>query len=551
MLITVNNQQPTILNNSYLDPIANDFDSFAIIRDQIVNPLFKPINSAQPITVTCDKNTLSNDDITSVLLNCCDDYIDPDNEDCMKEIFRQTLIYYDKVLPVQSVYAVQAGKKLGLPMPSPRVIYLPTDVTDAAKQFLGGQLSKDGFFANLAFYTKVSTFGYYFTNDDAWNKFKTWFAAEIAKIQNNLSNETIQLCHDLQNIRLNKLTEGFVLRNDTDQNNDPYSFARIFIYYLIQYEQMCKQSGLPEHTAGCLPFSFMENFCPCSAVIVNIEKHAHAHPNEIQNEWDIIKSCLMNRPRILSLNKIQSLTVLQRMAKKLSQAGFSTKDKDLYKSATFKFRKTAPTFVDFTKFIINIYKRAAFVQSSENSVRFKKLTFQRPSRREPDNPDRQGITSGIKYKPDLHLYLDCSGSISEREYMDAIKACIRIAKRLNINLYFTSFSHVMSKTCKLPMEGKSEKEIYKIFRKIPKVGGGTDYEQIWHCINRSKELSRRVSIVITDFQYHAPNHYVKHPRFLYYAPISAHDWNRIIKDAKTFAKTMLGNCPVIRKHILM
>ena len=56
---------------------------------------------------------------------------------------------------------------------------------------------------------------------------------------------------------------------------------------------------------------------------------------------------------------------------------------------------------------------------------------------------------------------------------------------------------------------------------------------------------------ISDFEYDAPNHYVKHPRFLYYAPISASNWQWIIKFATSFAKSMLNICPNIRKHILM
>lgn len=109
----------------------------------------------------------------------------------------------------------------------------------------------------------------------------------------------------------------------------------------------------------------------------------------------------------------------------------------------------------------------------------------------------------------------------------------------------------MSATKKLHVHGKTLKEVYTEFRNTPKVSGGTEYEQIWHYINRSDKLSREISIVITDFEYCAPNHFVKHPRFLYYAPISTSNWKGMVSSAESFSKTMLNICPDIRKHILM
>ena len=109
----------------------------------------------------------------------------------------------------------------------------------------------------------------------------------------------------------------------------------------------------------------------------------------------------------------------------------------------------------------------------------------------------------------------------------------------------------MSQTTRLKLKGKTEKQIYKEFQKVPKVGGGTDYEQIWHYINRSPKLQKEISVVISDFEYWAPNHYVKHPRFLFYAPISTSYWEGITNAAESFAKSMLDICPDIRKHMLL
>jgi hypothetical protein len=256
-----------------------------------------------------------------------------------------------------------------------------------------------------------------------------------------------------------------------------------------------RTNNLPVYLAGSLPFSFSELVCPKVLLLVNVEKHAHAHPNDIKKEWDIVNASISMRPKVLSNKAISKLTAVQRMASKLKQAGFASKSAEMNKSANFRFRKTPPTSVDLAKYVIQIFKKTANVLTSENAVKGKKPTFNRPNRREPDNPDRQGVGSTTIYKPDLHLYIDCSGSISERDYQDAIKACIKLAKKLDINLYFNSFSHYMSQTTRLSLKGKTEKQIYREFQKVPKVGGGTDYEQIWHFIN--KEINHIRSVMVS------------------------------------------------------
>lgn len=551
MSITTTNIKPAELNSFYLDSLAKDFDPYEIIKNEVVTPLFTPLIASAPAVIEDNGKALSADDITAKLIDCSGDRVDNAAETMIKDIFRQTLSNYKDSLSVQSVYAVQQAVKLGMPLPSDKCIYVPDDVIQSAKLLLSGQTSSASFFTNLAFYARVETFGYFFANDAAWSEFKAWFATEIQNIASMLAPETVQLCNDLAQIKLNHLTESFVLRDDDAQNNDPYSFARVFIFYLMLYEQQMKNNNAPPHIAGHMPFSFAEHFCPRTIVIVNVEKHAHAHPSEIKNEWDVIKAAMQMNPHVLKNNTIAKLTAVSRMANKMKAAGAMTKSASMNRSAVIRFRKTPPTSVDLYKYISRIYKNAMFVQTSENAVKSKKLTYQRPSRRDPDDPDRQGKTTSVQYKPDLHVYLDCSGSISERDYQDAIKACIKLAKKMNVNFYFNSFSHIMSESTRLPVQGKSIREIYDIFKNVPKVGGGTDYEQIWHYINKTKKREREVSIIISDFEYMAPNHYVKHPRYLYYAPISTSNWQWITQSAETFAKSMVNIASDIRKKILM
>ena len=66
------------------------------------------------------------------------------------------------------------------------------------------------------------------------------------------------------------------------------------------------------------------------------------------------------------------------------------------------------------------------------------------NRRDPDDYNKPGRITSVEYMPDLHVYVDTSGSISEANYQEAVLLLIRIAKKLNVNLYFNSFSHILS-----------------------------------------------------------------------------------------------------------
>lgn len=549
-MIKTTNQQPQQLNCLALNPLNGNFDPYKTVRDNVIAPLYAPLVPSSPVKITDGKDELTPDDITSKLFDCCGDNVEPAAESFMKEFFAQTLATYDKSLSIQDVYAVQSAKKVGMLMPSDKVIYTPTDIIDASKQFLSAQLTYDSFFANFAFYTRTQAVGYYFANEIAFDEFKAWFKNEISNIAFLLSIETKQLCDEFMLMKLSNLTEGLILRDASTQNNEDYSFARIISFYLTNYAMHVKTINKPVYTMGMLPFNLSETFCPSIILLINIEKHAHAHPADIKKEWDIINNSILAAPKILSINKIQSLTAVARMAKKMSSPGFSGSG-DVAKQAIMRFRKTAPSQIDMYKYIQLVYNRATNVLKSENATKYLKKTYQRPSRREPDNPDRQGVYPGTKYRPDLHIYLDTSGSISEREYQDGIKSCIKFAKKMNINIFFNSFSHVMSDCVKLNLTGKNEKQIYKEFQRVPKVDGGTNYEQIWHYINKSAKRRREISLIISDFEYHAPNHFVRHPRWLYYMPISTYSWSNMCCSANDFAKSMLGICSDIRKHILM
>ena len=547
----VTNQKPTVLSPVYNDTISAAFDPIELLKSVIATPLFNPMVAGTKVSIKGNNNTITEDDITQQMLNCCGDAVNVTAETFMKELFHETLINFNKNtnIGMNEAFVVQSGTAANLPEPNDKIIYTPAqDVIPVSRQFLGGQCDYDMFFASLAYYARPDTLGFYFANDVAFDGFKTWLSGQMTMLGNVLPPQTNQLMNDFQSLVLTDLTESLQLRNDDTDNNDPYSFARTLVSQLMLYTNVVSSAEF-----GVLPFTVSELLCPKTIVLVNVERHSKATAREISEEWKLINNSIQNKPQMISMNKLNKLTASQRNLQKIASAAVAAANNaggGAGKSANMRFSKTRPTTMDMMKLVKRIMDKMTYVNKSMNVYKQVKSSFARPNRRDPDDFNKQGKMVSTKYKPDIHLYIDTSGSISERDYEDAVKACIAMAKKMNINLYFNSFSHYLSQTTRLHLENKSKAQIYKEFQKVPKVGGGTDYENIWHFINRSKKRTREISIVITDFEYYAPNRYIKHPKNLYYIPCSTLNYDNIKYWAEQFAKTMVHNDPNIRKHLL-
>lgn len=552
-MITVANQKPVVLSPVYDAVISGDFDPCSYIKANMVKPLFTPLVAGQQVTMTAQNQPVTEDNITELIANSMSSSIDPNIEQSVKDLYHQTLVYFNNNthIPMQNIFTIQSMTKEKLPEPSAQVVYTPsTDIVPVCKEFLASIASADKLFASFSLWAQPNTLGVYFANDRAFDDFKAWLDKEVATIASGLTPETNQLFADFQKLTLQSLTESVLLRSDDSDNNDPYSFARTLIAYIMQY---AKTPNI-DKIFGIMPFSAAELFCPKSIVFVNIERHSRATSRAIKDEWDLINKSLVNRPRVISNRKLQKLTASARMlrqARSNAQNAVAQQGQNpVMRAANTRFRKTPPSTFDLTKAIVKIISKMSNVAKSENTYKSMKMTFARPNRRNPDDFNKQGKMVSTKYHPDLHIYIDTSGSIDEYNYQDAVKSCIAIAKKLNVNLYFNSFSHILSQSTLLHTRDKSLKDIYREFQRVPKVTGGTDYEQIWHYINASKKRKRELSIIMTDFEWSVPSHFVEQPKNLYYAPCSHLDWDYLVNSATDFCKSMTHLKPDIRSHIM-
>lgn len=557
MSFTITNQKPGVLDPMHTLPLKGDYDPVPAIRRIMVDPLFDPLGQ-HPVTIVDQKGTpLDEDGALQLVLDTGGESVDMAAEDVVKDLYQQALVHYDKQNPrlVNRCFVVQAAGMNKMPTPTPRTIYsTATDVLPAAKALLAGRARDDGeFFASLSYVFDPETLGFWFQSAAAFDDFKVWLDAEVQHLSAVFPPRTNNLMAQFLASDLKGLTESLVLRSDDNSDNEEFSFARVLVHMLMKYHGLQGGNAPAPPEMGVMPFSMGELFLPRTVVLVNVEVHARSTRKKIENEWKLIDISLRSPVRVLSSKKLSKLTALPRMrARSAAQAAnaASNKQAPTGRSAQVRFRKQPPNRIAIFAGVTRALKRMKEVNRSHNVFKKTRSTFIKPNRRDPDDYNKPGKIVSTHFLPDLHLFLDCSGSISEDNYQQSVVMLINMAKKLNVNLYFSSFSHVLSQETLIKVRGRSTKRIWQDFCRIPKVDGGTEFEQIWHYINAGRVRKERLSLVITDFGWTPPTRTVEHPKNLYYAPVANMDWNAIIHMAKGFTKGMDHIEPAIAQRLI-
>lgn len=550
MSVHVHNQKPGILNPVYRPNFKGSYDLQKYMTNVFQPVLRTPLVPSAPVNIDIDGTSVTDNEINDLMLSCCTGSVNTQAEDACRELFAQTLQHYNPKtkLLLKDLFAVSCGAAAGLDEPDPVTIYTPaTDVIPVSNRYLAGTADYNEFFATFSYYCRFEAFGVYFMNDTAFSDFKAWFQTMINVIQNNLSNECLSLISDFMKMDLAGLTESFKIRDTETDNLDDYCFARVLISHLMTYFSTTSMAGL-------MPFDFDELFCPKNIVFINVERFAHASPSAVATEVKDINDSIniMNKVKMISNNKLNKLAPVARQLRKTQSMAIqaAANNNPASRASRTKFKNKIMTRNEYLISINKILSKMKTERMTQNIYKCSKPSFAKPNRRNPDDYNLQGKITSTKYRPDIHLYLDTSGSISEENYEASVKLAIMLAKKLNVNLYFNTFSHILSQTTLLRCSGKSISEIYNIFQKTPKVTGGTDYEQIWRYINGNKKREAELSIIVTDFEWLARSSFIKHPKYLYYMPCANMDWNMICENAKNFIKSCEHNDPNIRAHIL-
>lgn len=237
--------------------------------------------------------------------------------------------------------------------------------------------------------------------------------------------------------------------------------------------------------------------------------------------------------KLVSLNNIQKSIKIAKISeiissKKIEENRDANTSKDMSRSGDDEIsRKERVTNAKIaklssTKKIANIInsklRKLRTSAKTKNYTKSTKKTFNKPNRREPDNSFKAGKISKNTYRPNLHLYLDTSGSMSIDDYKKGIIAAIEIAKTLKTDIYLSSFSDTLAEPILIDRINKqSPAMVLKRAMKVPVISGGTDFENVYNAIDqRAKYELRRghspeYTIILSDMEYWFSDGYLVPP----------------------------------------
>lgn len=534
-------------------PYSDDFDVISYINKSFVEPVKQPIDPALPIVIqenNVDINTeaIANAMAFALYQNDATAIVD------VTDFYKQIVYEMSQTNPLHpNKWLVdwareRVNRKTPYPRPNNMVFYtVDSDVIPECKDFLVIGDNQDKVVSAFSYTFNPNSLGVAFRMESDFDDFKEKFAELVNKEASNLSTDTSNQCQEFLKTKLSKLTLDIALRNNKfEDNNEPYSFAQLLRYSLDNYIATNKDKSF------YIPFQTSEFFLPSVINFINIEKHSHSNKNDILTHWNkIIKLLnsnvtLWNKKSIKSLQKIISMSNQSTsMVKSLHE-----QKKEELQRANVPVALTAPSTKILEKRILKIIKKTTDVNKSINVYKTLKRSFAKPNRRNPDDYDKTGIIVSKKYRPDIHIYQDTSGSISEENYEAATRMLIDLAIKLNVDLYYTSFSHIISKETKVKIKGRSKQAIYKSIQSIPKVSGGTDFKLVWDVINQRPERQKQIAFMITDMEYNAPSTESNIPKNLYYIPIANIPWKRIQNATKDFLNSIKHYKQKIRRNIL-
>lgn len=259
-----------------------------------------------------------------------------------------------------------------------------------------------------------------------------------------------------------------------------------------------------------VPSNYQQTLAPTKILIFNAEEIANSVASDIDDVLKEIRKLTNN----FKLKRVSSFKLVTRSAdfsSPVSSKSYTRDDKSANRRADVGGQVIADPAARVHRIMQWAQQRTN--QASSNKTTIRQRSFMKANRRHPNNPNVAGRITKSAYKRDIHIYLDTSGSISSSQYRTGIQVLVEAAKRLNVDIYFSSFSHIVSSPVKLPTKNKTRQQIQNILMQIPKVSGGTDYENVYSDIVKSSmEAQKRhqsvpINIILTDFEYSLPYNY--------------------------------------------
>lgn len=528
------------LDNPVIDKEPDEEDNYTTAHDALVELLAVPIMTKHPklnlYNTQMDQNAIAN-----IIESGLDDPSDKVRQQVLDTVMSNTFSDYPKDIARPSIdkaYVYAATKRAGLPLPSAskkrRVTYTADDAIIGAQSFINTG-NTDEFVAGIGHAFSPDVLGVIIEDRKAFTAFKADLML-YASIHTK-SSQVQNMFNQFNSIDLDNqtLTQSLLLRKDHSDTFDADSFATILLSFIHEV------ANDPNNTSVQLaPLSLYELISTKSIVFINALTHSTSNVKEVDREWLLINKSTAHPFNVVNFNKITKLTTavtnMQKMA--AAAANASGPKQSAERRAKVKFLSKRPKTRNITGQVEKIILKMGSVNRSQNITTISRRTPLKVSRRNSMNPNAFGVVQKQIYLPDLHIFLDQSGSITLEDQKNMIIMMISMAKKLNIDFYFSSFSHVLSPEVLIPTKGKSPNQIWNYLMQIPKVGGGTDFRQISDYINADPERQARMNLVITDFGWTHYGSQFRHAKNLWYAPCSMENWAALISMAKGFISSM-------------
>lgn len=472
--------------------------------DLINNSIQKLSNQIyQTTNITIDNKILEQPDFENTLLDLIlDTDVDHDNDELMSIIFSE--LNKNKLNNIESwndIYGLNYLIENNMPTPSIQATYSYNwDIKKPANSLYTTH-TKNAYINTMIGLTGVllqhqarKFWKFILTDNKNYTSIKKQINT-IFKSSNN--NDLIEANDDIQQISLNNndTFTTWVTGADISAN----SVNRYINNIVDSYTQPNNTVFMP------LDINIKGNLIPQGYVFINIESLAKTD----QESWsEELNQLIKITNKLITFNAIKLSNIKsgeEYVNNDINNDKVYSKDlsDEISKRKTQKLSNTLPTTDKQIKRLKKLVSKYTSKQETDNVFKTRKRSYMRPNRRHPDNTDLQGSYITNSYRPDIHIYLDTSGSITESQYKQSITMLIKIAKTLDTNLYFTSFSDRIAQPVKLITKNASIKQIYKQIQAVPKVGGGTEFENVWNMIDTlsTKRKMNMLNFVLTDFGY--------------------------------------------------
>lgn len=496
MSVTIKNQKkPAQLKqiNSYLQPYDHSYNSNIEFFDRelnhIANQFFVSKNS-RPVTIQSGSNNIDVDILTQMIYE--DTVESTIQSDILNTIYRKSLQNYSGLDP-NMLFANQMINAIpSYQLPSDTYIYTFDDIKKAYNSNYSTKQKDVEINACLTGYFLPKTFSHAtvylrIPNHNVLDNIKNDLLNSNG-IDRSLIKDVIKIIDDSKKECLINLVVGKI---DIGQPN---------ILRLIA------ESLLMQQNTQIVPISYCGYLNPFSLCIIVDNNLANVKESNFLAEVNSIKHSFEKFYQFTTI-PLKSIKTSKNIAHKIHTQYSRVPDANNKKSVVTR-AKTSIKFQysnenDRLKKLAKLINRRSIEIQSKNTHKVRKRTFMRPNRRHPDSISHQGTVSKTVYRPDIHIFIDTSGSMTEDKYQSAVCSIARLAQKLKCDIYISTFATHISQPICIKTKNLKVDTIAKKINSIPAVGGGTRYTNVWLQIDEiaRRNKSERINVVITDFEY--------------------------------------------------